>query len=94
MVCGQSKLKALVANIAQQCVKAVEGADMTDRYCICKTNWYIVDMLLIILLGIIYLVTRKIKKPSLFKGCLFSNVTKVMLFISNTRSYVPKNYVK
>ena len=46
-------------------------------------------MLIIILLGMLYLVTNKIKKSSLFKGCLFSNVTKVMLFISNTRSYVP-----
>ena len=89
MVCGQSKLKALVENIALQCAKAVEAADTTDRYCICKTNWYIVGLLLIMLLGITYLVMNKIKKSSLFQGCLFSNVTKVMLFISNTRSYVP-----
>ena len=41
------------------------------------------------MLSILYLVTNKIKKSSLFKGCLFSNVTKVMLFTSNTRSYVP-----
>ena len=46
-------------------------------------------MLLIILLGIIYLVTNKIKKSSLLKGCLFSNMTNVLLFISNTMSYVP-----
>ena len=32
---------------------------------------------------------NKIKKSSLFKGSLFCNVTKVMLFISNTKSYVP-----
>ena len=38
MVCGQSKLKALVANIALQCAKAVEAADSTDRYCICEPN--------------------------------------------------------
>ena len=56
MMCGQSKLKALVANIALQCIKAVEVAGMTDRYCICKPNWYIIGILLIIMLGIIYLV--------------------------------------
>ena len=33
MVCGQSKLKALVANIALQCAKGIEAADMTDRFC-------------------------------------------------------------
>ena len=71
MVCGQSKLKALVANIALQCVKEIEAADTTDMYCMCKTNWYIVGMLLIIMIGIFYLVTNKIKKSSLFKGQLF-----------------------
>ena len=84
MVCRQSKLKALVANIALQCTKAVEAADSTARYCICKPNWYVVGLLLIILLGITYLAMNKIRKSCLFKVCLFSNVTKVMFFISNT----------
>ena len=35
MVCGQSKLKALVANIALQHIKAVEAADSATRYGIC-----------------------------------------------------------
>ena len=89
MVCGQSKLKALVANIALQYAKGIEAADVKGVYCTCKTNWYIIGMLIIIMLGMLYLVTNKIKKSSLFKGHLFSNVTKVMLFISNMRSYVP-----
>ena len=87
MVCGQSKLKTLVANIALQCIKRIEAADPSvprHTYCACKMQWYIIGMLLIILLGMIYLVTNKIKKSSLFGGHLFSNVTKVMLFISNT----------
>ena len=90
MVCGQSKLKTLVANIALQCAKGIETADTKykDIYCACKIQWYIIGMLLIIMLGMIYLVTNKIKKSSFFKGCLFSNVTKVMLFISNMQSYV------
>ena len=32
---------------------------------------------------------NKIRKSCLFKGHLFSNMTKVMLFISKTKSYVP-----
>ena len=51
-------------------------------------------MLLIILLGMIYLVTNKIKKSILFTGRLFCNVTKEKLFISNTQSYVPINLCK
>ena len=89
MVCGQSKLKALVANITLQHTKAVEAADLTSRYCICEPNWYIVGLLLIILLGITYLVMNKVRISCLFKKHLFSNVTKVLLFISNTKSYVP-----
>ena len=90
MVCGQSKLKALVANIALQHTKAIEAADSVTRYCICEPNWYIVGLLLIILLGITYLVMNKIRKSCLFKGHLFSYVTKIMLFISNMPiSYMP-----
>ena len=54
-----------------------------------QTKLVIVDLLLIILLGITYLVMNKNRKSCLFKGCLFFNVTKVMLFISYTKSYVP-----
>ena len=78
MECGQSKLKALVANIALQPAKGIEAADAKDMYCMCKMQWYVIGMLLIIMIGMIYLVTNKIKKSGLFKGCLFSNVTKVM----------------
>ena len=85
----QSKLKALVTNIAMQRIKAVEAADMSDILCTCKTQWYIMGMLIIITLGMLYLVTNKIRKPSFCKGCLFSNNTKILLFISNTHSYVP-----
>ena len=86
MLYGQSKLKALVTNIAMQRIKAVEAADMSDMLC---TQWYIMGMLIIITLGMLYLVTNKIRKTSFCKGCLFSNNTKILLFISNAHSYVP-----
>ena len=86
---GQSKLKALVTNIAMQRIKAVEAADMSDMLCTCKTQWYIMGMLIIITLGMLYLVTNKIRKTSFCKGHLFSNNTKILLFVSNTHSYVP-----
>ena len=89
MIYGQSKLKALVTNIAMQRIKAVEAADMSNMLCTCKTQWYIMGMLTIITLGMLYLVTNKLRKSSFFKGCLFSNNTKILLFISNTHSYVP-----
>ena len=86
---GQSKLKALVMNIAMQRIKVVEAADMSDMLCTCKMQWYIMGMLIIITLGMLYLVTNKIRKTSFCKGRLFSNNTKILLFISNTHLYVP-----
>ena len=56
--------------------------------CMCKTQWYIMGMLIIITLGMLYLVTNKIRKSSFFKGCLFFNNTKILLFVSNTHSYI------
>ena len=57
--------------------------------CMCKTQWYTNGMLTIITSGMLYLVTNKIRKSSFFKGCLFSNSTKILLFVSNTHLYVP-----
>ena len=85
---GQSKLKALVTNIAMQRIKAVEAADVSNMLCTCKPQWYIMGMLTIITLGMLYLAANKVRKSSLFKGHLFSN-TKILLFISNTHSYIP-----
>ena len=85
----QSKLKALVTKIAMQRIKAVEAADMNGILCTCKTQWCILGMLIIITLGMLYLVTNKIRKTSFCKGHLFSNNTKILLFISNAHSYVP-----
>ena len=79
-VCRQSKLKH---------TKAVEVADSPTRYCTCEPNWYIVGLLLIMLLAITYLVMCKVRKSCLFKGCLFSNITEIVLFISNATNYVP-----
>ena len=86
---GQSKLKALVTNMAMQRIKAVEAADMNGMLYTCKTQWYIMGMLIINTLGMLYLVTNKIRKTSFCKGRLFSNNTKILLFLSNAHSYVP-----
>ena len=89
MLYTQSKLKALVTIIAMQRIKAVEAAGVSNMLCTCKMQWYIMGMLIIITLGMLYLVTNKLRKSSFFKGRLFSNNTKILLFISNTYSYVP-----
>ena len=89
MIYRQCKLKALVTNIVMQRIRTVEAADVSDMLCTCMMQWYIMGMLTIITLGMLYLVTNKLRKSSFFKGCLTSNNTKILLFISNTHSYVP-----
>ena len=56
VVCGQSKLKALVANIALQHIKRTKAADpkLQDIYCVCKMQWCIIALLILILLGRVY----------------------------------------
>ena len=68
MIYEQSKLKALVTNIAMKRIKAVKAADVSNMLCTCKTQWYIMGMLIIITLGMLYLVTNKLRKSSFFKG--------------------------
>ena len=46
-------------------------------------------MLIIITLSILYLVTNKIKNQAFLKEVLFSSNTKILLFVSNTHSYIP-----
>ena len=77
---GQSKLKALVTNIAMQRIRAVEAADMNHILCTCKTQWYIMGMLMIITLGMLYLVTNKIRKSSFCKGHCFLTIQKFCSF--------------
>ena len=72
-----------------QQIKTVEATDLSDMLCMCKTQWYIMGMLIIITLGMLYLVTNKIRKSSFFKGHLFSNNTKILFFVSNIHSYIP-----
>ena len=76
MLYGQSKLKAFVTNIAMQRIKTVEAADMSDILCTCKTQWYIMGSLIIITLGMLYLVTNKLRKTNFVKDVCFLTIPK------------------
>ena len=88
MLSGQSKLKTLVANIALQCVKAIEVADPKNQVANCEFG--IVKFLMLLNLVIVTLMAlAKIRKSRIFKGHLFSNMVKIKLFTADTQSYVP-----
>ena len=76
MIYGQSKLKALVTNIATQRIKTVEAAEVSYMLCTCKTQWYIMGMLIIITLGMLYLVTNKLRKSRFSRDICFLTIPK------------------
>ena len=78
----------LVANIALQCVKAIEAANPKNQEADCEFG--IVKFLVLLNLVVVTLMAlAKIRKSRLFKGQLFSNIVKIKLFIADTQSYVP-----
>ena len=93
IVCKHAKLKSLVTSIPLQPIKGMNATFDQDRfndmYCTCKIQWYMIAMLLLILLGIIFIVTTKVRKLRLFRGHLFSNIAKIIIFLSDAQSYVP-----
>ena len=59
-----------------QRIKAVEAADMSGMLCTCKTQWYLMGMLIIITLGMLYLVTNKIRKQAFVKDVCFLTIPR------------------
>ena len=52
-------------------------------------QWYTKATLDLVILGIIMFIILNTRKFKLFRGHLFSNAVKVMLFMSDTQYYVP-----
>ena len=93
IVTRQSKLKTLVANIALQCVKAVESAALKQHNQNCEFR--LVKFLMILNLILVTLMAlAKFKKSRIFKGQLFSNIVKFKLFIADAQCYIPLNLKK
>ena len=70
VTCGHSELKTLVTNVDLQQLKRVEATDprFQDIHSTCKTQWYMIALLLLILLGIVFIITSKIRKSDLLRG--------------------------
>ena len=93
VVTGHSKLKTLVANIALQHIRTVEAAALNPDHIICESG--LEKMLLIINLAVVTIMAiAKFRKSRIFKGKLFSNSIKVMLFIADNHCYIPLHLKK
>ena len=60
-----------------------------DIECTFKIHWCTIFMLSLSILGIIIFIILTARKLKLFRENLFSNVVKIMLFISDAQYYVP-----
>ena len=89
MLTGQSKLKTLVANIALQCVKAIDALNPKNQGTqSCDFGMLKFPMVLNLTI-VVLMILVKIKKSKIFQGHFFSNMVKIKLFIAGTKSYVP-----
>ena len=93
MISGQSKLKMLVANIALQCIKAIEA--FNPKYQDSHFDFGVLKFIMILILVVVTILAfGKLRKSRIFRGWLFSNIVKIKLFIADAQSYVPTNLSK
>ena len=87
IITGQSKLKALVATMALQRVRAVEALHTNKQTQNCNSELLKILMILNLLI-VVSLLLRKIRKSMFFQGQLFPNMVKIKLFLADTKAYV------
>ena len=80
----------LVTSLALQQVKEVkvENTVNIDSNYKCTVQLYIILTLSIIMIGLILFAILQLRRIKLCRGQLFSNVVKIMLFISDIKYYV------
>ena len=82
-----AKMWASVTNLAmQKSVTALtEGTVIFSNY----EYWIIIAWLSLILLGVMFLVIEKVHKMPIFRRHQYSYTIKILIFISNIKSYIP-----
>ena len=95
-ICKHNKLKALVTSLAFQQLKEIKVEDIENiNYkCKCTTQFYIILTLTIAMISLIIFAILQVRRIELCRGQLFSNLVKIMLFISNVQYYVPVKLCK
>ena len=96
MICKHHKLRALVTSLALQQVKEVnaEGTEDVDYKCKCTAQFYIILTLSITIIGLIIFAILQLRRIKLCRGQLFSNIVKIMLFVSDVQYYIPVKLCK
>ena len=80
------KMQALITNLAM--IRGVKAISKEVKS-INKEYWIIIIWLSLILLCVLFLTIEKIYRMPMFRKYHYSNIIKIMIFISNIKSYVP-----
>ena len=91
LFCEHKQIRILMTSLISHKIKYVEvsSKDTNSEY---KTLAYIgITLTILSLIIVTFLCYRKSR---LCKGHKFSNAVKIMLFISDIKNYLPKNYVR
>ena len=80
------KMQALVTNLAN--IRGVRALSK-EIETIDKEYWILIIWLLLILLCVLFLTIEKLYRMPMFRKYRYSNTIKIMLFISDIKSYVP-----
>ena len=95
-LCKHNKLRVLVASLALQQVKEVKAEEIRNesyKYK-CTSQFDIILALSIVIKGLVIFTILQVRRIKLCRGELFSNVVKIMLFISDIQYYVPVTLCK
>ena len=95
-LCKDNKLRALVTSLALQQVQEVKAEEIRDENYKCKytSQFYIILALRLVIMGLVVFAILQVRRIRLCRGQLFSNVVKLMLFISDIQYYVPVKLCK
>ena len=92
-ICKHNELRALVTSLALQQVKEVKADNIGNINYKCKgtTQFYIILTLSIAIISLIIFAILQVRRIKFCRGQLFSNIIKIMLFISDIEYYIPIN---
>ena len=70
-------------------VKGVKAINEEIKNDVNKEYWIITTWLSLILLGVLFLTIEKLYRMPIFRKYCYSNTIKIMIFLSDIKSYVP-----
>ena len=81
------KMQALVTNLAM--IKGLKAINEEIKNDIDNEYWIIITWLSLILLGVLFFTIEKLYRMPIFRKYCYSNTIKIMILLSDIKSYIP-----